>query len=318
MAGRGRSRSSGSGRLRWPRRRCADRGFLDAVGRARRRRWPRGPARACWRWSRGRPSELFSWVYADLPAGTLARGELASEVEPRWLRSRWRQALNEALRRSLAEDDRDARVRRGRREARRRLPGHRRPAGRVRRAAASSTRRSPSPGSPASRSASPSRAGSRWSRCSSTRSPIPALNQVISHVAKYRNRSRGRVGMPIVIRIPFGGGIGGGREPLGLARDVLRAHRRTEGRRPVDRRSTRTTLLRASIADPDPVVFLEPKSRYWSKEDGDLDGEAGPPIGRARVVRDGSDCTVVAYGAMVPRALARPRKRPRAEGSRSR
>ncbi len=58
-----------------------------------------------------------------------------------------------------------------------------------------------------------------------------------------------------------------------------------------------------SIADPDPVIFLEPKSRYWSKESGDLSAD-GAPIGKARVVREGSDVTVVAYGAMVARSLA--------------
>jgi pyruvate dehydrogenase E1 component beta subunit len=63
-------------------------------------------------------------------------------------------------------------------------------------------------------------------------------------------------------------------------------------------------LLRAAIADPDPVIFFEPKSRYWSKEDGELDGKGTLPIGRARVVRDGSDCAVFAWGAMVTRALA--------------
>src|SRR5919198_853049 len=61
-------------------------------------------------------------------------------------------------------------------------------------------------------------------------------------------------------------------------------------------------LLRRSVADPDPVIFLEPKSRYWSKESGDLSSE-GLPIGKARVVRDGTDCTIVSYGAMVTRSL---------------
>ena len=61
-------------------------------------------------------------------------------------------------------------------------------------------------------------------------------------------------------------------------------------------------LLRLAIADPDPVVFLEPKARYWAKEDGDLTAD-GPGIGVGHVVRDGDACTVVAYGAMVSRAL---------------
>ena len=61
-------------------------------------------------------------------------------------------------------------------------------------------------------------------------------------------------------------------------------------------------LLRRSIDDPDPVIFLEPKSRYWSKEDGDLTAE-GPGIGLARVLREGGACVVIAYGAMVGRCL---------------
>src|SRR5439155_21804798 len=56
--------------------------------------------------------------------------------------------------------------------------------------------------------------------------------------------------------------------------------------------------------DPDPVVFFEPKSRYWSKEDGELGPDGAVPIGTARVVREGTDCTIVTYGAMVARSLA--------------
>jgi 2-oxoisovalerate dehydrogenase E1 component subunit beta len=130
----------------------------------------------------------------------------------------------------------------------------------------------------------------------------PSLNQVISHVAKYRNRSRGRVGMPIVIRIPFGGGIGAA-EDHSDSPETYYAH--TAGLKVVAPSSALYAygLLRRAIADPDPVVFLEPKARYWSKEDGELDDDAAP-IGAARIVRHGSDCTVIAYGAMVARALA--------------
>jgi pyruvate dehydrogenase E1 component beta subunit len=130
----------------------------------------------------------------------------------------------------------------------------------------------------------------------------PALDQVISHVAKYRNRSRGRQPMPMVIRMPFAGGYGGA-EHHNDSPETYYAH--TAGLKvvipstPLDAYA----LLRASVADPDPVVFLEPKSRYWSKEQGDLPA-TGEPIGRARVVRDGGSCTVVAYGAMVARSLA--------------
>jgi pyruvate dehydrogenase E1 component beta subunit len=130
----------------------------------------------------------------------------------------------------------------------------------------------------------------------------PALDQIISHVAKYRYRSRGRQPVPIVVRIPFAGGIGAA-EHHSESPETYYAH--TAGLKVVVPSSPVDAfhLLRASIADPDPVIFLEPKSRYWSKEDGELDGD-GAPIGAARVVREGTDCTVIAYGAMVPRSVA--------------
>jgi pyruvate dehydrogenase E1 component beta subunit len=133
----------------------------------------------------------------------------------------------------------------------------------------------------------------------------PALDQVISHIAKYRYRSRGRQPVPIVIRIPFAGGIGAA-EHHSESPEAYYAH--TAGLKVVVPSSPLDAydLLRASIADPDPVVFFEPKSRYWSKEQGELgdDGDGALPIGKARVVRSGTDCTVVAYGAMVAKALA--------------
>jgi len=129
----------------------------------------------------------------------------------------------------------------------------------------------------------------------------PALDQVIGHVAKYRMRTRGRVGMPIVIRIPSFGGIKG-KEHHGESPETYYAH--TAGLKvvvpsePLDA----YRLLRLSIEDPDPVVFLEPKSRYWPKASGELTTE-GAAIGRARVLREGEDCAIVAYGAMVHRAM---------------
>ncbi len=129
----------------------------------------------------------------------------------------------------------------------------------------------------------------------------PALDQVISHVAKHRYRSRGRAPVPLVIRIPFAGGVGAA-EHHSESPEAYYAH--TAGLKVVAPSTAidAYALLRASIADPDPVIFLEPKSRYWSKEAGEL-GD-GLPIGRARVLREGTDCTVVAYGAMVARSLA--------------
>jgi len=132
----------------------------------------------------------------------------------------------------------------------------------------------------------------------------PALDQVISHIAKYRYRSRGRQSAPLVIRIPFAGGVGAA-EHHSESPEAYYAH--TAGLKvvvpstPLDAYD----LLRASIADPDPVIFFEPKSRYWSKEHGDLGANGDPlPIGKARVARRGTDCTIITYGAMVARSLA--------------
>src|SRR5439155_23726708 len=110
----------------------------------------------------------------------------------------------------------------------------------------------------------------------------PALDQVISHVAKYRYRSRGRQPVPMVMRIPFAGGIGAA-EHHSESPEAYYAH--TAGLKvvvpssPVDAYH----LLRSSIADPDPVIFFEPKSRYWSKEDGELSTNGAPPIGTGRI-----------------------------------
>jgi 2-oxoisovalerate dehydrogenase E1 component beta subunit len=134
----------------------------------------------------------------------------------------------------------------------------------------------------------------------------PALDQVISHVAKYRMRTRGRVSMPIVIRIPSFGGIKG-KEHHGESPETYYAH--TAGLKvvvPADPLDA-YTLLRRSIDDPDPVIFLEPKSRYWSKVPngpGALTTE-GPPLGRAVIhLPERDHCTIVTYGAMRARCLA--------------
>jgi 2-oxoisovalerate dehydrogenase E1 component beta subunit len=129
----------------------------------------------------------------------------------------------------------------------------------------------------------------------------PALDQVISHVAKYRFRSAATTSMPIVMRIPVGGGIGAA-EHHSESPEVYYAH--TSGLKvvipssPVDA----FNLLVRSIRDPDPVVFLEPKGRYWSRESGDLEPN-GLPIGAARVLREGSHATLVTWGGMVARCL---------------
>jgi len=129
----------------------------------------------------------------------------------------------------------------------------------------------------------------------------PAFEQIVSHVAKYRNRNRGRVELPIVIRIPSFGGIRG-KEHHGESPETYFAH--TAGLKVVAPSGALDgyRLLRLAIDDPDPVVFLEPKARYWAKEEGVLEvGALG--LDEGRVVLDGDACVVFAYGSMVARCL---------------
>ena len=132
----------------------------------------------------------------------------------------------------------------------------------------------------------------------------PGLDQVIGHVAKFRNRTRGRISMPVVIRIPYGGGFHG-KEHHSESPETYYAH--TAGLKVVTPSNAADAyrLLRQAIDDPDPVIYLEPKSRY-----GIADGEntpplsvEGPPPWKAVEVLPGADCTIVTYGAMVAKAL---------------
>ncbi|MFZ5872616.1 MAG: alpha-ketoacid dehydrogenase subunit beta [Actinomycetota bacterium] len=129
----------------------------------------------------------------------------------------------------------------------------------------------------------------------------PAFEQITSHVAKLRNRTRGAVGMPVVIRVPFAGGIGGVEHHCDSSEGYY-AH--TPGLKVVTPATVEDaySLLREAIDDEDPVVFMEPKKLYWSSEDVDLPARA-PGFGRAVVRREGADATLVAYGPTVPVAL---------------
>ena len=106
-----------------------------------------------------------------------------------------------------------------------------------------------------------------WSRCSSTRSRTRRSSRSIDHVAKMRERTRGRVDMPITIRIPAFGGIKG-KEHHGESPETYYVH--TAGLKVVVPSSPLDAyrLLRLAIADPDPVVVLEPKARYWAQGGG--------------------------------------------------
>ncbi|TDB91580.1 alpha-ketoacid dehydrogenase subunit beta [Actinomadura sp. KC216] len=129
----------------------------------------------------------------------------------------------------------------------------------------------------------------------------PAFEQIASHVAKMRNRTRGRVELPLVIRIPYAGGIGGVEHHCDSS-EAYYAH--TPGLKVVTPATVEDaySLLLEAIDDPDPVVFMEPKKLYWSKSDIER-LERTEPFGRAAVRRSGADATVVAYGPGVPVAL---------------
>jgi 2-oxoisovalerate dehydrogenase E1 component beta subunit len=129
----------------------------------------------------------------------------------------------------------------------------------------------------------------------------PALEQIIDHVAKMRERTRGRVDMGITVRIPSFGGIRG-KEHHGESPETYYVH--TAGLKVVAPSGALDAyrLLRLAIADPDPVIVLEPKARYWAKEEGELTAD-GPGLDEAVVAREGDACTVFSYGAMVTRCL---------------
>ncbi len=129
----------------------------------------------------------------------------------------------------------------------------------------------------------------------------PAFEQLVSHVAKMRNRTRGAVGVPMVIRVPYAGGIGGV-EHHSDSSEAYYVH--TPGLKVVTPATVADaySLLREAIADPDPVVFLEPKKLYWSKAEVELPVTTAP-IGTADVRRRGGDATLVAYGPAVPVAM---------------
>ena len=129
----------------------------------------------------------------------------------------------------------------------------------------------------------------------------PCLDQLITHVGRYHWRTGGKMEFPLVVRMPYGGGV---RAPE-LHDDSPEAYYvHTPGVKvaipatPADAKG----LLAAAIRDPDPVVVLEPKLHYRTMRGEVPEGEHVVPLGEARIAREGSDVTLVAYGAMVPLA----------------
>ncbi len=130
---------------------------------------------------------------------------------------------------------------------------------------------------------------------------FPAFNQITTQLAKLQNRSEGFMTMPVVVRVPYGGGIGA-IEHHSESPEAYFAH--TPGLRVISPSNPNDAywMIQQAIKSEDPVLFFEPKRRYWQKGPVDLDN---PPAGMhdAHILRNGTDVTVVAYGPMVATAL---------------
>ncbi|KAM9862136.1 alpha-ketoacid dehydrogenase subunit beta [Leucobacter sp. BZR 635] len=130
---------------------------------------------------------------------------------------------------------------------------------------------------------------------------FPAFNQIVTQLAKITSRHDGKVPMPVVIRVPYGGHIGAV-EHHQESPEAYFAH--TPGLRVVAPSTPNDAywMIQQAIQSQDPVLFFEPKAKYWMK--GEVDpSTAGAPLHDSRVARTGTDCTVVAFGAMVTTAL---------------
>jgi 2-oxoisovalerate dehydrogenase E1 component beta subunit len=129
---------------------------------------------------------------------------------------------------------------------------------------------------------------------------FPAFDQITSQLAKMRYRSRGHLELPVVIRIPCGGGIGAV-EHHSESPEALFTH--TGGLRVVacGDPADAFAMIQLAISSDDPVIFFEPKRRYWEKAEVDVAGgvAAAPPLGKAKTVVSGTDVTLLCYGPMV-------------------
>jgi 2-oxoisovalerate dehydrogenase E1 component beta subunit len=132
----------------------------------------------------------------------------------------------------------------------------------------------------------------------------PAADQIISQLAKMRYRSRGHVSLPVTIRIPCGGGIGAV-EHHSESPEAMFAH--TAGLRVVACAdpSDAFTMIQQSISSDDPVIFFEPKRRYWDKGEVDVASDLADalPFDRAKIALEGTDVTLLCYGPMVRTCL---------------
>jgi len=126
-----------------------------------------------------------------------------------------------------------------------------------------------------------------------------AFHQVEEHLSRFRNRTRGRFGLPVVVRMPCGGGIRAV-EHHSESREAIYAH--TPGLRvvmPSTPRNARALLLQSVLREADPVIFFEPKMIYRAFREEVPDEPEYMPLGKARVVREGGDVTLITYGSML-------------------
>src|SRR5512136_2028163 len=135
----------------------------------------------------------------------------------------------------------------------------------------------------------------------------PCLDQITNQLGRMRNRSRGRFTCPLVIRVPYGGGIHAP-EHHSESPEAILAH--TPGIKVVIPSTPYEAkgLLLSSIRDPDPVIFFEPKRIYRAIREEVPEGDTVVPLGKARMVQEGRDVTVVAWGAMVRETLTAAEK----------
>ena len=130
----------------------------------------------------------------------------------------------------------------------------------------------------------------------------PAYDQLVNHAARYRNRTRGALTVPMVVRVPVGGGIHAPELHSDSPEAIYAHHAGLKVVMPCTPRDAKGMLL-AAIEDPDPVVFFEPKRVYRAYREEVPDEAYTVPIGEARVVSDGDDLTVVTWGASVFQVL---------------
>ncbi|GAA1348328.1 alpha-ketoacid dehydrogenase subunit beta [Arthrobacter koreensis] len=131
---------------------------------------------------------------------------------------------------------------------------------------------------------------------------FPGFNQITTQLAKMHSRSEGALSAPVVIRIPYGGGIGS-IEHHSESPEALFAH--TAGLRILAPSNPQDGywMIQQAMQGKDPVIVFEPKRRYWLKGEVDTTAPSGDPY-KAQILRAGTDATIVAYGPLVPVALA--------------